>query len=134
MTLINIGMPLGSFLQSFSDNFGRRPFVLLNIVLLIFFGLISVFSWSFPVFVVSRFFYEVGIGISLPLSNFYTSEISPAAQRGPFMGKLWIIWVFGYLLSCTLGFFFLASNQWRLVLLILCVPSFFALLFFFLYC
>ena len=82
LTLINIGLPLGSFLQSFSDNYGRAPFVFLDAVILIVFGLLSAISWSFSSFVVFRFFYEIGIGFCLPLVSAITSEISPADQRG----------------------------------------------------
>ena len=82
LTLINIGLPLGSFLQSFSDNYGRAPFVFLDAVILIVFGLLSAISWSFFSFVVFRFFYEIGIGFCLPLVSAMTSEISPANQRG----------------------------------------------------
>ena len=39
------------------------------------------------------------------------------------MAKMWIIWVCGYFVSCLLGYFILVHNQWRLMLLILCIPS-----------
>ena len=123
LTLINLGFPLGSFLQSFSDNYGRSPFVFLDTVIIIAFGLLSVISWSFYSFVVFRFFYEIGIGFCLPLTSSIMSEISPAKERGPFLAKLWIIWVCGYFASCLLGYLILTHNNWRLMLLILCLPS-----------
>ena len=124
-------MPIGSFLQGFSDNHGRKLFILIDAMLLLTFGLFSVVSWNFPIFVVSRFFYEVGIGMSLPLVTAYTSEVTPSEWRAPFLGRLWIIWVSGYFVSCFLGYFFLTHNQWRMVMLILCLPSILALIFHF---
>ena len=69
--------------------------------------------------------------MSLPLTTAYTSEIAPAERRAPFLGRLWIIWVAGYFVSCILGYIFLTGNQWRMVMLILSLPSILALLFYF---
>ena len=73
MTLINIGMPFGSFLQSFSDNYGRKPFVFLNILVYLTFGFLSTISWSFAIFVFLRFMCEIGTGMILPLTSTFTS-------------------------------------------------------------
>ena len=63
----------------------------------------------------------------LPLAASFTAEICEAGQRATLLARMWILWIGGYILSCILGYFFLVHNQWRLVLLILCVPSLFAL-------
>jgi MFS family permease len=78
LTLMNLGMPLGTLIQGYSDKYGRAPFIFLDAVVLFIFGLISAVAWDFPSFVVARFFYEIGIGICLPLTACYTAEISPA--------------------------------------------------------
>ena len=73
LTLINIGMPLGSFLQGYSDKHGRSPFVKLVSVIIVVFGFLSTITWSFPSFVIARFFYEIGIGMCLPLTAAYAT-------------------------------------------------------------
>ena len=57
LTLINIGFPLGSFLQTYSDKYGRKPFITLDASLLVIFGILSVISWNFPIFIFFRFIY-----------------------------------------------------------------------------
>ena len=70
---MNIGFPIGSFLQSFSDNYGRYPFTTLDAIILVVFGFLSTISWSFSSFVFFRFFYEIGIGFCVPLISAVTS-------------------------------------------------------------
>jgi MFS transporter, SP family, major inositol transporter len=122
LTLMNIGMPLGSFLQGYSDNIGRSKFVLLDAIILIVFGLASVVAPNFHFFVAIRFFYEIGVGICMPLTCAFTNEISPSAKKTSLLSRMWIIWVTGYLLSCLLGWLLLAQGEWRLMLLVLVLP------------
>ena len=129
--LIGFGMVLGSFLQSYSDNIGRKPFMLIDAIILFVFGLLSTISWNLNSFVIIRFCYGIGIGMCLPLTSTYSSEVTPSAKRGNLLGMLWNAWVVGQLLTCLLCYFFLNFNQWRLVLLFLSLPGLVALI---LYC
>jgi len=69
--MVYFGVSLGSYIQTFSDNFGRYTFITWNAVLQTIFGLLSCTSTSIESFIVYRFFYGVGIGIVLPLSASY---------------------------------------------------------------
>ncbi len=68
-----IGVSLGSYIQSYSDNIGRSVFIKWNAILQLVFGLLSCVATSMNSFIIFRFFYGVGIGIVLPLSATYMS-------------------------------------------------------------
>ena len=128
LTIITIGTPIGSILQGYSDQIGRSPFVLLNAAISLIFGLLTAISWSFPVFVISRFFIAVAIGIFLPLIGCYTAEIAPDHARPSLLSNTYMLWAGGYMFCLIFGYAFLPQNQWRIVSLILCLPSLLTLL------
>jgi MFS family permease len=128
---MNIGMPLGSVMQSLSDTFGRKKFILIDLLIVAIFGVLSVAAWDFTSFVIFRFFHSIGIGILLALFSCYTTEVVPASKKGTLVVALWIIYVGGYLLSCFLGYFLLPNSQWKLLLFLLSVPSLIALITYF---
>lgn len=71
ITMVYLGVSIGSYLETFSDKYGRYKFLLADALITSFFGLLSCFCTSFNFFVVVRFFYGVGIGIALPLTATY---------------------------------------------------------------
>jgi MFS transporter, putative metabolite:H+ symporter len=125
--IMNIGMPLGSILQSLSDTFGRKVFIFIDLLIVTIFGLLSAIAWDFTSLVIFRFFYSIGVGILFPLFSCYATEVSPNSKKGTLVTALWIIFVGGYLLCCLLGYFLLPNSQWRLLIFLLCIPSILAL-------
>jgi predicted MFS family arabinose efflux permease len=87
----------------------------------------SAMAWNFPAFVVIRFFYEIGIGMCMPLTSYYSAEVTPAKHRASMMTFIWNIWTWGYIFSCALGYFFFTQNKWRIMVLLLTTPSLLAL-------
>lgn len=71
ITVVFIGVSIGSYLQVYSDKYGRYQFILWDTVLQTVFGIFSCFCWNYNSFLFARFFYGVGIGICLPLSASY---------------------------------------------------------------
>lgn len=71
ITVVYIGVSIGSFLQVYSDKYGRYVFILWDAIFQTVFGLLSCVSPNYAFFLFSRFFYGVGIGICLPLSASY---------------------------------------------------------------
>lgn len=71
--MIYIGVAIGSFGQSFADDYGRLKFIKWNAILQIIFGLLSCVSTSIYWFILFRFAYGIGIGIVLPISGTYIS-------------------------------------------------------------
>jgi putative MFS transporter len=78
ITLVYIGVSLGSYLQSFSDDIGRSVFIKWNGILQLIFGILSCVATNMTYFIVFRFIYGIGIGIVIPLSATYMSEIAPS--------------------------------------------------------
>lgn len=79
--MIYVGVGVGSFVQSWADEYGRLAFIKWNAVLQTVFGLLSCMSTSIGYFIFFRFVYGIGIGIVLPISATYISEITTTESR-----------------------------------------------------
>ena len=71
ITAVYLGVAIGSYLQVYSDRYGRYSMILWDTAFQTTFGILSCFCWSFETFIFARFFYGVGIGVCLPLSASY---------------------------------------------------------------
>lgn len=71
ITVVYLGVSLGSYLETYSDKYGRYKFLLVDAIITSIFGLLSCLCTSFTFFVIIRFFYGIGIGIALPLTATY---------------------------------------------------------------
>lgn len=71
ITIVYFGVSIGSYIQVYSDRYGRYAFITWDAGLQCIFGLFSCVCWNFNSFLIARFFYGVGIGICLPLSASY---------------------------------------------------------------
>jgi MFS family permease len=91
------------------------------------FGFLSCFCTSFTFFTIVRFFYGIGIGIALPLTATYITEVVPGSQRANILSISRVYWSLGCLFACIAGWILLLNNHWRLLLFILCFPSFYAI-------
>ena len=127
ITMVYLGVSIGSYLQTYSDQYGRHRFLLVDAVLTSVFGLLSAFCPSYETFLVTRFFYGVGIGIILPLTATYITEIVPGSARGGILTLSRIYWSAGCFAACVLGYFLLKSDHWRVLLFLICLPSFYAI-------
>lgn len=127
ITVVYLGVSVGSYLQVYSDTYGRYFFITADILLQMFFGLFSCICWNYSSFLAARFFYGVGIGICLPLSASYITEISPAYMRATLLSKSRVYWSAGILATCFLGWALLEQRAWRLLLFIICLPGIYAM-------
>ncbi|XP_062112843.1 monosaccharide-sensing protein 2-like [Humulus lupulus] len=119
-----------------SDRIGRRPMLLISSVLYLVSGLIMSWSPNVYVLLLARLLNGFGTGFVVTLVPIYISETAPSDIRGSlntlpqFMGSS------GMCLSSSMvfGVSLTASFSWRLMLAILCLPSFlyFALIVFYL--
>jgi len=128
ITVVYVGVAFGSYLQVYSDKHGRYAFITYNAILQSLFGLLSCVCWNYSSFLVARFFYGVGIGICIPLSATYITEIAPAHMRASLITRSRIWWSAGCLVTCLLGWLFLASNSWRWLLFVIWLPGIYALI------
>lgn len=90
------------------------------------FGFLSCICTNFTFFVIVRFFYGIGIGIALPLTATYITEVVPGSHRATILSYSRIYWSLGCVFACLAGWLLLTNNHWRILLLVLCFPSFYA--------
>ena len=124
--MVYIGVSIGSYLQTYSDAYGRYRTLLINSILASVFGIISAFSMGFNFFLFTRFFYGIGIGMTLPLTATYIAEIVPSSKRAQIMSISRAYWSAGCVFACLIGWLLMEANHWRVVLLILSVPNYYA--------
>jgi putative MFS transporter len=126
--MIYLGVGVGSFVQSWADEYGRLEFIKWNAILQTIFGLLSCMATNINWFIGFRFAYGIGIGIVLPISGTYISEISPTEFRAMLVAKSRIYWSLGCLFTFLFGWYLLKLHYWRLLLLVICVPGIYALI------
>ncbi len=125
--MVYLGVSIGSYLETYSDKYGRYRFLLADAIITSIFGLLSCVCTSFGFFVVVRFFYGIGIGIALPLTATYITEVVPGAHRARILSISRVYWSLGCLFACVAGWVLLIGNHWRVLLFVLCFPSFYAI-------
>lgn len=126
ITFVYLGVGLGSYIQSFSDRYGRKIFITWDIILQSIFGLLSCICWNYSSFLLVRFFYGVALGICFPLSGSYISEITPPEGRVKLLIYTRYFFSGGALFTCALGWYLLSTNSWRLLLFLICLPGIYA--------
>jgi len=119
-----LGYVVGSLSDSIiSDRLGRRPALVVSVVLIVVGSLITAFSGSFDVLVVGRFISGMGIGAEIASAAAYLNGISPTRLRGR-AGSQAVLW--GYVGIAVTPFVALAlvptfTDGWRVLFLIAAV-------------
>lgn len=126
--MIYVGVGVGSFIQSWADEYGRLQFIKWNAILQTIFGVLSFLSASMTAFIFFRFAYGIGIGIVLPISGTYISEITPSTERAILVIRSRIWWSVGCLFTFIFGWYLLKMHHWRLLLFVICLPGIYALI------
>src|SRR4051812_23551130 len=95
--------PLGALIFGyFAERFGRRPTLMLNVVVFSFFELASAFAPSLKVFLICRALFGVAMGGVWGVGAALALETLPANRRGFFSGVLQEGYVVGNLLAAAL--------------------------------
>ena len=90
--------PVGAFLFGLmADRFGRRPTLMLNVVVYSLFEVASAFAPTLPAFLVIRALFGIGMGGEWGVGAALAFETLPAEGRGFFSGLLQEGYVVGYL-------------------------------------
>lgn len=90
--------PVGAFLFGLmADRFGRRPTLMLNVVVYTLFEVASAFAPTLPAFLVIRALFGIGMGGEWGVGAALAFETLPAEGRGFFSGLLQEGYVVGYL-------------------------------------
>ncbi|KRX07752.1 Major facilitator superfamily domain, general substrate transporter [Pseudocohnilembus persalinus] len=126
------GYFLGSlFSGSIADNIGRKKPIIYSSILVFVFSLISAFSPNFTFFIILRTIFGVLVGFAVPISFTILAENLPLKQRGASLILIGVFYTAGELYACMLAALTmdsLTSGNWRLMLALNSVPSFFLIL------
>lgn len=66
------------------------------------------------------------MGIAFPLTATYIAEIVPSSKRAQIITYTWIYWTIGCIGTCILGWILLRGYHWRILLILISLPGFYA--------
>ncbi len=115
-----LGAAVGGYL---GDRFGRRTTMIVTALAYAIFGITTGIAQGAVVFVVSRFFVGVAVGISSMLTPLYIAEISPENIRGALVTLNQIAIASGVVLAYYVDYLLAASGNWRLMFMSAVIPS-----------
>ncbi|CAA6669581.1 unnamed protein product [Spirodela intermedia] len=109
------GALIGSSLAfTVADFLGRRRELLTASMLYLFGALLTAFAPNFPVLVVGRFIFGIGIGLAMHAAPMYIAETSPSQIRGRLISLKELFIVFGMLLGyVTSNIYVEKVSGWR---------------------
>ena len=123
----------GIVIASIGDKIGRKPTVLLSVVLYGIFNFLCGTADSLLELSIYRGLVGFGLGGLWPAAMALVSEIWPAKSRGMAVGVLQTGWTFGLLTAAMFAFTIIPSHGWRWMFYATVVPvviTFFLVLFF----
>ncbi|MEO6848214.1 MAG: MFS transporter [Chthoniobacterales bacterium] len=114
ITLTLMCRPLGAlFFGWLADRFGRRPILMLDIILFSVFELASAFSTSLTMLLIFRALFGFAMGGEWGIGSSLVMETIPAKSRGIVSGILQEGYAFGYLLAAIVFGLFYDFIGWR---------------------
>ena len=115
-----------------SDRLGRRAIFVANLIFFVVFSIASAFINSVPQLFAARFLVGVGVGMDIPTSMAYLTEITPANRRGAIIGALTqITWILGAMTSTIIALplsIYFGNDTWRWMFGLAALPALLILL------
>ena len=131
-SLVFFGVLLGNILSGvYSDRIGRKEPFILGSLLIMLSSFLSAISGSFIQLLVFRFFFGIGMGLTVPLIPTYLSEIIPKSVRGKYIVFSGTAFPFGecfVLFIIWLTFNSFDDGSWRVLVFLAAIPSLLAVL------
>ncbi|RZI60869.1 MAG: MFS transporter, partial [Zymomonas sp.] len=125
-TLFFVGMLVGAFVFGrLADRIGRRPVLMIAILIDAVFGLASAFAPDLGWLLALRFLTGIGVGATLPVDYTMLAEFLPADRRGRWLVLLESFWALGTVLLAVLA---LAAGShggeaWRTIFFFTGIPA-----------
>lgn len=125
-TAFFIGMLIGAFaFGRLADRIGRRPVLMMAVVIDAICGIASAFAPEFQWLLVLRFLTGIGVGGTLPVDYTMMAEFLPSDRRGRWLVLLESFWAVGTILLAILALFAVSrgDDAWRMIFLVTGVPA-----------
>ncbi len=120
------GMLVGAFaFGRLADRIGRRPVLMMAVVLDACFGVASAFAPDLGWLLVLRFLTGIGVGGTLPVDYTMMAEFLPSDRRGRWLVLLESFWAVGTILLAILALVALrwGEDAWRVIFLVTGLPA-----------
>jgi EmrB/QacA subfamily drug resistance transporter len=102
----------------FADSIGRRPVMILGIIVFLAGSLLCAAAWSMPSLIIARGIQGIGAGAVLPMSITIVGDIYSVQERAKVQGYLASVWGAAAVLGPSLGGVFSQYLSWRWIFLI----------------
>ena len=125
-TFFFIGMLIGAFVFGrLADRIGRRPVLLMAVVIDACFGVASAFAPDFTWLLVLRFMTGIGVGATLPVDYTMMAEFLPSDRRGRWLVLLESFWAIGTILLEVLALYAVnwGDDAWRVIFFVTGLPA-----------
>ncbi|QET04758.1 MFS transporter [Cupriavidus pauculus] len=125
-TFFFVGMLIGAFVFGrLADRIGRRPVLMMAVVIDALCGVASAFVPEFTWLLVLRFLTGVGVGGTLPVDYTMMAEFLPSDRRGRWLVLLESFWAIGTICLALLALAALSygDQAWRVIFLVTGVPA-----------
>jgi putative MFS transporter len=125
-TTFFVGMLIGAFVFGrLADRIGRRPVLMMAVVIDAICGIASSFAPDFQWLLVLRFLTGIGVGGTLPVDYTMMAEFLPSDRRGRWLVLLESFWAVGTILLAVLALIAVSHGDaaWRLIFLVTGIPA-----------
>ncbi|NIF83664.1 MFS transporter [Comamonas sp. Tr-654] len=125
-TFFFIGMLIGAFVFGrLADRIGRRPVLMMAVVIDAFAGVASAFAPDFAWLLVLRFITGIGVGGTLPVDYTMMAEFLPSDRRGRWLVLLESFWAVGtiFLAILALVAVYWGEDAWRVIFFVTGLPA-----------
>jgi AAHS family 4-hydroxybenzoate transporter-like MFS transporter len=120
---IFLGFTFGAiFSGQISDIYGRKISILVGNFISLIGGIIGyVFCLKIKILITSNILVGLGIGLCIPAMMSLCTEITPSKIRSVIIGGIWLVFVAGEIICCTLAMrmkmYIYENGNWQLLLL-----------------
>jgi EmrB/QacA subfamily drug resistance transporter len=97
----------------FSDQYGRKPIMLIGVGLFLVGSILCGFAWSMPALIVFRGLQGLGAGAIMPTSMTIVGDLYNLAERATVQGYMASVWAISAVVGPALGGIFVELLDWR---------------------